>query len=172
MKIAVDAMGGDSPVNNIDGAIKALNETEIEILLVGEPRKLEKLLHDKHYNKDKLSVIPSEGAILDTEQPAMAVKRKPNASINVCSGLVKKGIANGFISSGNSGATFASSAGILGMFEGLSKPCVGGPIFGFSPETLILDLGLNLLYFIGAVIIFHLAFRQARKKGTLVNMGE
>ena len=74
----------------------------------------------------------------------MAVKRKPNASINVCSGLVKKGIANGFISSGNSGATFASSAGILGMFEGLSKPCVGGPIFGFSPETLILDLGLNV----------------------------
>ena len=144
MKIAVDAMGGDSPVNNIDGAIKALNETEIEILLVGEPGKLEKLLHDKNYNKDKLSIIPSEGAILDTEQPAMAVKRKPNASINVCSGLVKKGIADGFISSGNSGATFASSAGILGMFEGLSKPCVGGPIFGFSPETLILDLGLNV----------------------------
>ena len=144
MKIAVDAMGGDSPVNNIDGAIKALNETEIEILLVGEPRELEKLLHDKDYNKDKLSIISSEGAIPDTEQPAMAVKRKPNASINVCSGLVKKGIANGFISSGNSGATFASSAGILGMFEGLSKPCVGGPIFGFSPETLILDLGLNV----------------------------
>ena len=144
MKIAVDAMGGDSPVNNIDGAIKALNETEIEILLVGEPGKLEKLLHDKDYNKDKLSIIPSEGAILDTEQPAMAVKRKPNASINVCSGLVKKGIANGFISSGNSGATFASSAGVLGMFDGLSKPCVGGPLFGFSPETLILDLGLNV----------------------------
>ena len=99
MKIAVDAMGGDAPVNNIDGAIKALNETEIEILLVGEPRELEKLLHDKDYNKDKLSVIPSEGAILDTEQPAMAVKRKPNASINVFSGLLKKVIANGFISS-------------------------------------------------------------------------
>ena len=97
MKIAVDAMGGDAPVNNIDGAIKALNENEIEILLVGEPRELEKLLHDKDYNKDKLSVIPSEGAILDTEQPAMAVKRKPNASINVCSGLVKKGIANGLL---------------------------------------------------------------------------
>ena len=144
MKIAVDAMGGDSPVNNIDGAIKALNETEIEILLVGDPGKLEKLLHDKDYNKDKLSIIPSEGAIPDTEQPAMAVKRKPNASINVCSGLVKKGIASGFISSGNSGATFASSAGVLGMFDGLSKPCVGGPIFGFSPETLILDLGLNV----------------------------
>tara|TARA_B100001996_G_scaffold146238_1_gene111415 strand:+ start:781 stop:1767 length:987 start_codon:yes stop_codon:yes gene_type:complete len=144
MKIAVDAMGGDSPLNNIDGAIKALVEPEIEILLVGDPEELEKILLEKNYDKDKLSIIPSEGAISDTEQPAMAVKRKPNASINICSGLVKKGIAGGFISSGNSGATFASSAGILGMFEGLSKPCVGGPIFGFSPETLILDLGLNV----------------------------
>ena len=144
MKIAVDAMGGDSPINNIDGAIKALVDPEIEILLVGDPKELEKSLSGKDYDKQRLSIIPSEGTILDTEQPGMAVKRKPNASVNICSGLVKKGIVEGFISAGNSGATFASSAGILGMFEGLSKPCVGGPIFGFSPETLILDLGLNV----------------------------
>ena len=144
MKIAVDAMGGDSPINNIDGSIKALVDPEIEILLVGDPEELEKSLSGKDYDKQRLSIIPSEGAILDTEQPGMAVKRKPNASVNICSGLVKKGIAEGFISAGNSGATFASSVGILGIFEGLSKPCVGGPIFGFSPETLILDLGLNV----------------------------
>ena len=145
MKIAVDAMGGDyAPQNNIEGAIQSLNNQEIEILLVGEPEKLELLLSNKEYDKNRLSIIPSEGAILDTEQPAMAVKRKPNASVNICSGLVKKGIASGYISAGNSGATFASSAGILGMFEGLTKPCVGGALFGFSPETLILDLGLNV----------------------------
>ena len=144
MKIAIDGMGGDTPENNVDGAIKALEDSEIEILLVGEPEKLERLLTQKNYDKERLSIIPSEGAILDTEQPAMSVKRKPNASINICAGLVKKGIAKGFISSGNSGATFASSAGVLGMFEGLTKPCVGGPVFGFSPETLILDLGLNV----------------------------
>ena len=33
-------------------------------------------------------------------------------------------------------------------------------------------LALNLLYFVSAVIIFYLAFYGARKKGTLVNMGE
>ncbi|MBM01450.1 MAG: phosphate acyltransferase PlsX [Chloroflexi bacterium] len=144
MKIAVDGMGGDSPENNIDGAINALADSQIEILLVGEPKELGRLLSEKNYDQERLSIIPSEGAILDTEQPAMAVKRKPNASINICSGLVRKGIAKGFISAGNSGATFASSAGVLGMFDGLTKPCVGGPIFGFSPETLILDLGLNV----------------------------
>jgi hypothetical protein len=33
-------------------------------------------------------------------------------------------------------------------------------------------LALNLFYFIFSVIIFYLAFYGARKKGTLVNMGE
>ena len=31
---------------------------------------------------------------------------------------------------------------------------------------------LNLIYFIGAIGIFYLAFSGARKKGTLINMGE
>ena len=44
MKIAIDGMGGDTPENNVDGAIKALEDSEIEILLVGEPEKLERLL--------------------------------------------------------------------------------------------------------------------------------
>ena len=33
-------------------------------------------------------------------------------------------------------------------------------------------LKLNLLYFVSAIFIFYMAFHGARKKGTLVNMGE
>jgi hypothetical protein len=33
-------------------------------------------------------------------------------------------------------------------------------------------LTLNLFYFVSAIFIFYLAFYGARKKGTLVNMGE
>ena len=40
MKVAVDAMGGDYPLNNIEGAIKSLEDPELEIFLVGEPEKL------------------------------------------------------------------------------------------------------------------------------------
>ena len=40
MKVAVDAMGGDYPLNNIEGAIKSLDDPELEIFLVGEPEKL------------------------------------------------------------------------------------------------------------------------------------
>ena len=144
MKVAIDAMGGDYPENNIKGAIKSLDDPEIEIFLVGEPEKLTKNLESYSYEKDRIQIIPSDEAIRMDEQPGIAIKRRPNCSINVCSGLVKKGLVNGYVSAGNSGATFASSAGILGMFEGLSKPCVGGAVFGFAPKTLVLDLGLNV----------------------------
>jgi len=39
-------------------------------------------------------------------------------------------------------------------------------------KNIMNALILNLFYFIGAIIVFYLAFYGARKKGTLVNMGE
>jgi ABC-2 type transport system permease protein len=39
-------------------------------------------------------------------------------------------------------------------------------------KNIISALVLNLFYFVSAVIVFYLAFYGARKKGTLVNMGE
>ena len=145
MKIAIDAMGGDYPINNIEGALMSIEkDSELEILLVGEPEKLSKNLNNYSFDKKRVQLIPSDEAIRMDEQPGIAIKRRPNCSINVCTGLIKKGVINGYVSAGNSGATFASSAGILGMFEGLSKPCVGGAVFGFAPKTLVLDLGLNV----------------------------
>jgi ABC-2 type transport system permease protein len=39
-------------------------------------------------------------------------------------------------------------------------------------NNIMTALALNLFYFAGAIVIFYLAFYGARKKGTLVNMGE
>ena len=39
-------------------------------------------------------------------------------------------------------------------------------------KNIITALILNLFYFVSAIVIFYLAFYGARKKGTLVNMGE
>ena len=39
-------------------------------------------------------------------------------------------------------------------------------------SNLMTALALNLFYFISSIIIFYLAFYGARKKGTLINMGE
>ena len=96
MKVAIDAMGGDFPVNNIEGAIKSLDDPELEIFLVGGPEKLSQSLEKYSYDKDRIQIIPSGEAIRMDEQPAIAIKRNPDCSINVCSGLVKKGLVDGW----------------------------------------------------------------------------
>ena len=63
----------------------------------------------------------------------------------------------------------AKALPLVYIFEEARSILVNGLV---NYENIFTALVLNLLYFIGAVIIFHLAFRQARKKGTLVNMGE
>ena len=39
-------------------------------------------------------------------------------------------------------------------------------------SNIVIALELNLIYFVGAIIVFYLAFYGARKKGTLINVGE
>ena len=39
-------------------------------------------------------------------------------------------------------------------------------------KNIATALMLNLFYFVGSIVIFYLAFAGARKKGTLINMGE
>ena len=39
-------------------------------------------------------------------------------------------------------------------------------------KNIATALALNLFYFVGSIVIFYLAFAGARKKGTLINMGE
>jgi len=55
------------------------------------------------------------------------------------------------------------------IFEEARSILVNGTV---NYKNIITALFLNLFYFVGAVIIFYLAFYGARKKGTLVNMGE
>jgi glycerol-3-phosphate acyltransferase PlsX len=38
----------------------------------------------------------------------------------------------------------AAAAVILGMMEGLERPCLGGPIVGLAPRTIIIDVGTNV----------------------------
>ena len=117
--IALDAMGGDyTPSNNIKGAAIALKQSNIKIILVGDRNILEEEIKIQNINSEKIKIFPSNGVVEEGEPPGKAFKNKPQASVFICSGLVKKGIADGFVSCGASGGTFASATFAFGLFEG------------------------------------------------------
>jgi glycerol-3-phosphate acyltransferase PlsX len=88
--------------------------------------------------------VPAEGVIEEGEQPARALRLKPRASVVVSTGLVQKGLADAAVSMGSTGAAMAAAAVMLGMFEGIDRPALGGPIIGVAPRTMVIDVGTNV----------------------------
>jgi phosphate acyltransferase len=145
-RIAIDAMGGDhAPAEIVAGALRAREELDVEVLLVGDPQQIEASM--KHHNApSQVEVVPAEGTIEMHEEPLSGLKRKPKASINVAMELVKQGRADGVVSAGHSGAAMAAALLRLGRLKGIDRPAIGAvlPTLIASKPVLILDVGANV----------------------------
>lgn len=144
--IAVDAMGGDYAPNEIvAGAIRAAEELDVEVLLVGDPQQIESALR-QHSGSGKLEIVPADGVVEMHEEPLAAIRRKRQASINVAMDLVKQKRADAVVSAGHSGAAMASALLRLGRIKGIDRPAIGAvfPTMVAGKSVIILDVGANV----------------------------
>ena len=144
-RIAVDAMGGDhAPAEIVAGAVQAAKNGGVQVMLVGDPERVEAELADHNTGALPIGTVPSEGVIAEGESPVMSLRQKPRASVLVSTGMVKKGQADGCVTMGSTGAAMAAAAFLLGMIEGIERPSLGGPVIGLAPRTVVIDLGTNV----------------------------
>ena len=145
VRVAVDAMGGDhAPSEIVSGAVSAVAEGDVQILLVGDPDRVEAELAKHDTGKLPIAAVPSEGVVLEEESPTLALRQKPRASILVATGMVKQGHADACVTMGSTGAAVAAAAFVLGMIDGVDRPALGGPIIGLAPRTVVIDVGTNV----------------------------
>ena len=145
-RIAIDAMGGDfAPSEIVVGALRAREELDVEVLLVGDVPQIEAILN-QHTSSHKIEIVPSEGTIEMHEEPLSGLKRKPKASINVAMDLVKQKRADAVVSAGHSGAAMAAALLRLGRLPGIDRPAIGAvfPTMIAGKPVLILDVGANV----------------------------
>ena len=128
----------------LKGAIQALRTQGVELLLVGDREPLEIELTKYDVKDQPVTLVPSVGKIGDDEHPVQALRSKPKASILEATKLVKSGAADVLVSMGSTGASMASSTVVLGLMDGLERPCLGGPFLGVAPQTVMVDAGSNL----------------------------
>ncbi len=182
MKIAVDAAGGDyAPHEVVKGAIKAVQEYGVEIVLVGRKNVLRKLA-DKSLSKTGITIVDAKQVIDFGEHPMKAIQDKPNSSIVVGINLLKSGDASAFVSAGNTGAVVGSALLILGRANGVSRPAIGCFLDTISSiPPLLVDAGANadcrpehLLEFarLGSLYSQHLLKIEKPKVGLLSNGSE
>lgn len=145
-KIAVDAMGGDyAPKEIVTGAIRASEELDVEIILVGDYQKVREAL-ELHPSSKSLEIVNAPEVIEMGEEPLKALRRKPQASINVAMDLVKNGKADAVISAGHSGAAMAAAKLRLDTLPGIKRPAIGAifPTMLADKSVIILDVGANV----------------------------
>jgi phosphate acyltransferase len=149
-RIALDAMGGDfAPAPIVAGAVKAQSELDVDVILVGDPDQINACLKEQGVPdqiRGKIEIVPAEGTIEMDEEPLSALRRKPNASINLCMKLVKEGKADAVVSAGHSGAAMAAALLRLGRLKGIERPAIAAIFPTIIPDrsVLILDVGANV----------------------------
>ncbi len=146
MKIALDVMGGDyAPGELLAGAVKWLQESEGQIILVGDQEAINEELHQHNYDPGRLEIVHASQVIGMDESPAVALRKKKDASIVVASRLVKDGIADAVVSCGSTGAQMAAAIFILGRMPGIERPPIVAAIPGRGGKpTLLIDVGANV----------------------------
>lgn len=145
-RIAIDAMGGDhAPAEIVAGALRAHEELDAEVILVGDPDQITTELK-RHTSSQPMEIVPAEGVVEMEEEPLVALRRKPNASINVAMQLVKENRADAVVSAGHSGAAMAAALLRLGRLKGIERPAIAAvfPTLMAGKSVLILDVGANV----------------------------
>ncbi|MGH7565929.1 MAG: phosphate acyltransferase PlsX [Gemmatimonadota bacterium] len=145
MRIALDAMGGDhAPERPVDGALAALGgpERDFEVVLVGDEPRLSPLL-PRGTGVERLTIRHAPEVIGMEESPAAALRKKRNSSITIGIGLQKTGVADAFVSAGNTGAVMAAALTTLGRIEGIARPAIVTVFPTQRDPCLVLDVGAN-----------------------------
>lgn len=144
MRVAVDAMGGDFGAKvMVEGAVKASQENQIEVLLVGIEALIKKELDRVNHSKAKVTIINAAEAI-GMGEGLLSFRRKKRSSIRIGTQLVKKEEAQAFVSTGNTAAIVYTSKKVLGALKGVDKPALALLVPALSGLTLLLDVGASV----------------------------
>jgi len=145
LKIALDVMGGDfAPRETVLGALMAAEQTNAEILLVGDSTQINKILNEKgHGAHENLRVIHTTEVITNDDKPTTAIRKKKDSSMVKCFELVASGKADAMISAGNTGALLAGSIHYIKRIDGILRPALAPILPGERGEVVLIDGGAN-----------------------------
>ncbi len=145
--IALDAMGGDHGAQSvIPGAAAVLKDNpHLRFMIYGDEQQVLPLL-DK-YNDLKVSseFFHTDRMIRGDEKPAAALRSSKGSSMRLAIEAVRDGYADAVVSAGNTGALMAMAKVVLKMLPGIHRPAIASVFPTMKTDTIMLDLGANVL---------------------------
>ena len=144
MKIIVDAMGGDNaPHAPVRGALQAVKEYGIEVILVGKGEEILSVLHE-----DGISDLPAgveishAGQVVEMcDNPATAFKEKKDSSLTVGLNLLKDGVGDAFVSAGSTGALLSGATLVTKRIKGIRRAAMCPVVPTGKGGAVLVDCG-------------------------------
>lgn len=144
MKIIVDAMGGDNaPHAVVRGALAAVKEYGVEVILVGRGAEILSVLHE-----DGIAELPAGVEISHASEvvemcdnAATAFKEKKDSSLTVGLNLLKNGDGDAFVSAGSTGALLAGATLVTKRIKGIRRAAMAPVIPTGSGSAVLVDCG-------------------------------
>lgn len=145
MRIVLDAMGSDAyPIPDVAGAVLAAREWGDEIVLVGQEDKIRAELARYDIAGLKLEVVHAPQVIEMDDDPAWAAREKMASSMHVGTGLVRDGLADAYVTAGNTGGILAvATLYTLHRIQGVLRPALATILPLPAGHVVSLDIGAN-----------------------------
>lgn len=182
MKIIVDAMGGDNaPLCNVQGALNAIREYGVEVVLVGDGEALLECLKGLGVGDlpKGLEIAHASQVVTMEDNPALAFKEKKDSSLTVGLELLRDGAGDAFVSAGSTGALLSAATLITKRVRGIRRAALAPVVPTGNGDAVLIDCGANaectpeyLLQFayMGSFYAQHVLKRPEPKVG-LLNIG-
>ncbi len=135
-------MGGDhAPKEIVLGTLLAAESGELDVLLVGDERRLRPLVpaRNKH-----VTIVHAPKEIAMDASPSQALRGADETSLGIAVNLVRDGAADAVVSAGNSGAFLAVALVRLRTIAGIARPAIAAVLPAQGGPIVILDAGANV----------------------------
>lgn len=144
MKIVVDAFGGDNaPLSVIEGARLAVDELKVEVVLVGDEKKIMSCAKEHEISLDGIELYHADDIFTMEDEPSEIVKSKQNTSMAVAMKLVAEDKGDAFVSAGSTGAIVVGSTFIVKRIKGVKRAALSTYLPTGKGHYLLIDVGAN-----------------------------
>ena len=146
IRIAVDAMGGDhAPGPEVAGAVAAVRESPVEVILVGEEARLRaELARLGASHQERIRIQSASQVVTMEDHPGQAFRKKRDSSLRVAFDMAKRGDADAVVSAGNSGAVLSHGLFVLGRLPGVERPGIVTVFPTPTGKLVLCDMGANV----------------------------
>ncbi len=144
MKIIIDAHGGDNaPLEIIKGAMLAVDEYGIDVLLVGNEKIINKCVKENNIILKNTEIVNTTDVITMYDDAKSVLKKKSDSSMAVGFRLLNEGRGDAFVSAGNTGAITVGATLITKRIKGIKRPAIASVMPSAKKPILLMDCGAN-----------------------------